>query len=68
MKTTRNINIDLDVWNRVIAEARKRRVSASWLTEEVLREFLVTEKLANEPQRRKTRGPKQLEATADLSA
>jgi hypothetical protein len=67
MKTTRNINIDLDIWNRVIAEARKRRVSASWLTEEVLREFLLTEKLANEPQRTKTRAPK-LEATLDQSA
>jgi predicted transcriptional regulator len=62
------IYIDPDVWRQLKAEARKRRVSASWLNEEVLREFLITEKLANEPQRRKTRAPKQLEAAVDLSA
>ncbi len=68
MKTTRNISIDLDVWNGVIAEARKRYASASWLTEQILREFLKTERLANQkPKRRKPRAPK-LEAPVDLSA
>ena len=67
MKTTRNISIDLDVWNGIIAEARKRYTSASWLTEQILREFLKTEKLANEKERKPRRAPK-LATTADLSA
>jgi hypothetical protein len=68
MKIRRSMTIDPEVWACTQAEAARRRVSASWLLEEVLREFLLTEKLANAPQRRKTRAPKQLEAAVDLAS
>ena len=61
------IYIDPDVWRQLQAEARERRVSASWLTEEVLREFLACEKLDQPKKARKPRAPK-LEAIIDRSA
>jgi hypothetical protein len=64
MKRRTNINIDLDVWHQTQAAALRLQMSASRLTEEVLREFLALEKLEKE---RKRHGPK-LAKAADLSA
>ena len=65
-KVIRSLSVDPHVWNRFKTEAADRRVSASWLLEELVREFLTTEKLVK-AKGRKTRAPK-LATTADLSA
>ena len=67
MKKRTNINIDLDVWHQTQAEALCLRMSASRLTEEVLREFLACERLDQPKKARKPRAPK-LATTADLGA
>ena len=65
MKQRTNINIDRDVWHQTQAEALRLRMSASRLTEEVLREFLACEKLQRE---RKPRRARKLQATVDVGA
>ncbi len=64
MKIRRSMTIDPDVWHQAQEEARRKRVSASWLTEEALREFLAK---IPKPERKTSRAPK-LEAAVDLSA
>lgn len=39
-KTKRTISVDADLWIETQARARQLRLSASWIAEEALREYL----------------------------
>ena len=64
MKIRRSMTIDPDVWHRTQEVASRARVSASWLTEEILRDYLSRLKPEKGP---KNRAPT-LEAIIDRSA